>query len=105
MVFDRRRRVESVGHVKMATSTPPDAFAADPVIPARDVLLDAAASPSCSSASIDHADGVESCTLRRVKYRIGESLRVVYDVVADGRSFVMSARTFPDSASAFRRGC
>src|SRR6185295_19555669 len=39
----------------------------------------------------------------RAKYRIGENLRVAYDIVADGRNFVVSARTFQNSAEAFRR--
>jgi tRNA A-37 threonylcarbamoyl transferase component Bud32 len=87
----------------MATASPPVGFAADPVIPARDMLLDPD-SVAEQLSRISHDDTtIESCSLRRVKYRIGESLRVVYDVVAGGRNFVMSARTFPDSALVFRR--
>ncbi len=87
----------------MTTASAPIGFAADPVIPTRDLLLD----PDYVAEQIgriSHQEGaIQSCTLRRVKYRIGESLRVVYDVVADGRHFVMSARTFSNSAEVFRR--
>ncbi len=87
----------------MTTSSPPVGFTADPVVPARDLLLDPD-SVAEQLGRISHRDGsIESCSLRRVKYRIGESLRVVYDVVADGRQFVMSARTFDNSAAVFRR--
>ena len=87
----------------MATATPAVGFAADPVIPQRDLLLDPD-SVAEQLSRISHYDlNIESCSLRRVKYRIGESLRVVYDVVSDGRQFVMSARTFANSAEVFRR--
>ncbi|MEP7112048.1 MAG: phosphotransferase [Ilumatobacteraceae bacterium] len=86
----------------MATTSPPVGFTADPAVPSRDVLLDAD-SVAEQLGRISHQDStIESVRLRRVKYRIGESLRVVYDVVADGRDFVMSARTFPNSADVFR---
>ncbi|HEX3090435.1 MAG TPA: phosphotransferase [Ilumatobacteraceae bacterium] len=77
-------------------------LASDPVIPQRDLLLDPD-SVAEQLSRMSHGDSViQSCTLRRAKYRIGESLRVVYDVVADGRRFVMSARTFDNSADVFR---
>jgi aminoglycoside phosphotransferase (APT) family kinase protein len=87
----------------MATTSPPVGFAADPVIPSRDLLLDPDSVAEQLRRISHHDTTIESCNLRRVKYRIGESLRVVYDVVAGGRSFVMSARTFPNSAAVFRR--
>ena len=87
----------------MTTARPPVGFTADPVVPARDLLLDPD-NVAEQLGRISHREGsIELCTLRRVKYRIGESLRVVYDVVADGRPYVMSARTFPNSAAVFRR--
>ena len=86
----------------MATASPPVGLASDPVLPQRDLLLDADAVAEQLSR-ISHGDSIiQSCNLRRAKYRIGESLRVVYDVVADGRRFVMSARTFDNSADVFR---
>ena len=86
----------------VATTSSPVGFATDPALPQRDLLLDPD-SVAEQLGRISHNDNIiESCSLRRVKYRIGESLRVVYDVVADGRSFVMSARTFHNSAEVFR---
>jgi aminoglycoside phosphotransferase (APT) family kinase protein len=87
----------------MATASPPVGFTADPAVPSRDMLLDADNVAEHLGRISHHDSTIESCRLRRVKYRIGESLRVVYDVVADGRDFVMSARTFPNSAEVFRR--
>jgi aminoglycoside phosphotransferase (APT) family kinase protein len=77
-------------------------FAADPALPQRDLLLDPDSVAEQLSRMSHYDSHIESCSLRRVKYRIGESLRVVYDVVAGGRKFVMSARTFSNSAEVFR---
>ena len=87
----------------MKTVSRPIGLITDPVILTRDVLLDPDAVAEQIGRIWQHEVAVESCTLRRAKYRIGESLRVVYDVVADDKTFVMSARTFADSASAFRQ--
>jgi aminoglycoside phosphotransferase (APT) family kinase protein len=85
----------------MTTTSPPAAFALDPIIPSRDLLLDPETVSGIIGRITHHEGAIEWCNLRRVKYRIGESLRVVYDVGADGREYVMSARTFADSAMAF----
>ena len=85
------------------TTIPPTGFAADSITPARDVLLDSANVAEIVARMYNREGGVESCSRRRAKYRIGESLRVVYDVVVDGRNFVVSARTFHNSADEFRR--
>ncbi|HEY5424322.1 MAG TPA: phosphotransferase [Ilumatobacteraceae bacterium] len=87
----------------MTAAAPYTGFTADPVVPSREFLLD----PNYVADRLGHIFGlpVSNCSLRRAKYRLGESLRVVYDVDADGRQFVMSARTFPDSAAAFERAC
>lgn len=87
----------------MKTSSPPAGFTTDPVIPARDALLDTASVAEVVGRIYNHEGAIEACTLRRANYCIGESLRVVYDIGTDGRNFVMSARTFHDSAEAFRR--
>lgn len=83
----------------MITNNPAIALTPDSAIPSRDVLLDADA----VRVRLSGVTGitVERCDLRRVKYRIGESLRVVYDVLADGRTYIMSARTFSNSAAVF----
>lgn len=76
-------------------------LALDPVIPARDLLLDTdRCADLLATFTLDSA-AVGSCVQRRVKYRIGESLRVVYDVSVGGRSHVVSARTFADSESVY----
>ncbi len=81
----------------------PAGLAADPAIPSRDLLLDPDRVAEQLSGLAHGRLAIDSCSLRRVKYRIGESLRVVYNVAAGGRTFVMSARTFPNSAAAFRQ--
>lgn len=85
----------------MTTASPPTAFVADPVIPSRDLLLDPETVSEIIGRITHHEGAMEWCSLRRAKYRVGESLGVVYDVIADGREYVMSARTFANSAVAF----
>jgi len=87
----------------MATASPALGFTSDPTLPQRDLLLDPDSVVEQLGRISHHDINIESCSLRRVKYRIGESLRVVYDVVADGRHFVISARTFHNSAEVFRK--
>ncbi|HEV7656464.1 MAG TPA: phosphotransferase [Mycobacteriales bacterium] len=78
-------------------------FAPDPALPARDLLLDQDAARDQLTA----LDGrvVEDCELVRVKYRIGESLRVTYRVGVDGTCGLRTVRVFRggDSASAYRK--
>jgi len=85
----------------MTTAGPYTGFTPDPVVPSREALLD----PAFVADRLGSVFGrsVSAAALRRAQYRIGESLRVVYDVTADGRQFVMSATTFADSAAAFER--
>lgn len=92
-----------MGRVTMTTSSPSAGFATDPVIPARDVLLNETDVAEIVGRMYNRPGDIESCTLRRAKYCIGESLRVAYDIGIDGRNFVISARTFQNSADAFRR--
>jgi aminoglycoside phosphotransferase len=80
------------------------AFAPDPAVPARDLLLD----PRAAAARIEACLGgvaVEGCERVRVKYRVGESLRVLYAVAVRGHRGQVSVRTFRRgrSARAFRR--
>lgn len=76
-------------------------LASDPVIPARDLLLDPFHVIETLRGLAGDGPEIDACNLRRAKYRIGESLRVVYDVYAGSHHLVMSARTFADSAAAF----
>jgi aminoglycoside phosphotransferase (APT) family kinase protein len=75
-------------------------FAADPAMPGRDLLLD-------PDAAGDHLGrllgrGLDRCELVRVKYRIGESLRVTYRT---GPAELWTVRAFRggDSAAAARK--
>lgn len=79
-------------------------LAPDPAVPARDLLLDPDAAGARLAACVD-GEPIEHCELVRVKYRPGESLRVLYGVTTRGRCTPVSMRTFTDgrSAEAFRR--
>src|SRR4051794_12527092 len=76
-------------------------FAADPVVPFRELLVD----PKFVADRIGTIFGrsVSTCALRWARYCIGDCLRVAYDVTVDRQQFVMSGRTFSDSAAAFER--
>jgi Phosphotransferase enzyme family len=80
------------------------ALAPDPAVPARDLLLDPDAAGARLEACLD-GEAVERCERLRVKYRVGESLRVLYAVTVRGRRTPVSVRTFRGgrAAKAFRR--
>jgi hypothetical protein len=76
-------------------------FAADPRVPGRDTLLDARE----MTARLSHLLG-EDGPVRisrygrgRVKYRIGDSLRVVHELRVAGSHCLVASRTFPDGRS------
>jgi aminoglycoside phosphotransferase len=79
-------------------------FGPDPALPARDLLLD----PDAAGAHLAGLLGreVQRCEPVRVKYRIGESLRVTYRLVLDGAAQLRTVRAFRggDSAAAYRKG-
>jgi aminoglycoside phosphotransferase (APT) family kinase protein len=72
-------------------------LARDSALPARDLLLD----QDAAGAHIAELLGwhVTSCELVRVKYRIGESLRVTYRLVADGQPERLTVRAFRSGES------
>jgi aminoglycoside phosphotransferase len=78
-------------------------FAADPVLPGRDLLLDPDAAAAHLAGLLGRA--LEDCELVRVKYRIGESLRVTYRIVVGGQAELRTVRAFRggDSAAAYRK--
>jgi tRNA A-37 threonylcarbamoyl transferase component Bud32 len=76
-------------HVTMNT-TP--LLALDPALPQRDVLLDESLMTGYLSRLIVD---IEDCERLRTKYRVGTSLRVLYEVSAGGRSYRIAARAFP----------
>ena len=80
-------------------------LAPDPALPARDDLLQPALVADLLSALL--GDGgtngelvISSAELVRVKYRIGESLRVLYRLNVAGRPHLVSGRMFTDGRSA-----
>ena len=75
----------------------------DPAVPSRDLLLDPDYIAERLGRIFDRDGGIDTCSLRRVAYRPGQWIRAVYDVSSDGRPFVITGRTFADSAEEFRR--
>lgn len=82
----------------------------DPALPARDLLLDdaAAAEVFADTLGLSGRLPVDRVERLRVKYRIGESLRCVHRVSAEGRSWLVATRMRADGladlyAEALRR--
>ncbi len=67
-------------------------LAADHALPHRDRLLDATAVTERLAQLVGRRGEIERCRLRRAKYRVGESLRVVYDVDVDGARHQLAGR-------------
>ncbi|HET7477337.1 MAG TPA: phosphotransferase [Dermatophilaceae bacterium] len=76
----------------MLTLATPPGLAFDPVLPTRDALLDAAVVRERLTDVLGIP--VRASTRVRAKYRIVESLRVVYRLTLDGADRLVSARTF-----------
>lgn len=68
-------------------------LAVDPALPQRDLLLDEALMTEYLSHLIKYR--IEDCERLRTKYRVGTSLRVLYEVSGNGRSDRIAARAFP----------
>lgn len=76
------------------------ALAPDPVITHRDDLLDAEVVSPLLAAMVDRTVG--RVDIRRVKYRVGQSLRVLYEAHSGDASYLVSVRSFaqtPDPRS------
>jgi aminoglycoside phosphotransferase len=73
----------------------PTWLARDPVLPQRDLLLDEreVANRLSDLLSAGGPITIGHCKKQRIKYRIGESLRVLYHIDVDGRNHVVAART------------
>jgi hypothetical protein len=83
------------------------ALAPDPAVPARDTLLDGRAMTARLSQLLG-GDGpvrISRYGRGRVKYRIGDSLRVVHELHVGGRRLLVTGRSFRDGRSheAFER--
>jgi hypothetical protein len=78
------------------------ALAPDPQVAQRDLLVDPVEVARRLSPRLGHHGPItiECCERVRVKYRIGESLRVVHRVRVEGVWYVISARTFRNGSGA-----
>jgi hypothetical protein len=83
---------------------PAAGLAPDAALPQRDVLLDAEGMRDRLAALLGAA--VDDVRRVRVKYRVGESLRVVYRLTTGGRERLVACRTFGPglAAPAYARG-
>lgn len=72
-------------------------LAPDPALPQRDLLLDETVMAQYLSRLVTPhgALGVQSCERLRTKYRVGTSLRVLYQVEGLEQSYRIAARAFP----------
>lgn len=68
-------------------------LAVDPALPQRDLLLDETVMTEYLSRMVEHR--IEDCERLRTKYRVGTSLRVLYELRSSGRSYRIAARAFP----------
>jgi len=84
----------------MSEGSPAISLADDPVLPQRDLMLDPEQlGARAAQALAPHAGPVEVVRVRRVKYRIGDSLRVVLDLRVGDQTQTVAARTYrPDRA-------
>jgi len=79
----------------LASSQP--SLAPDPALPQRDLLLDAEQMASRLSLLVHKGGAVAigSCEKQRIKYRVGQSLRVLYRVGVNGDCHLIAARALP----------
>ncbi|NOT54100.1 MAG: phosphotransferase [Deltaproteobacteria bacterium] len=86
-------------------ASPSLALAPDPCLPQRDTLLSAPEMARRFSILLDTSGDhtphtFTRCEWTRAKYRIGESLRVLYQLRIDDTAYAVTARTFRNGASA-----
>ncbi len=86
----------------MMTPTASLRLAADPLLPQRDALLNTTAVTQWLATHLGGSAGdtVQSCEQRRVKYRVGESLRVLYQFSVHDHAYTVAARAFATGKSA-----
>lgn len=72
-------------------------LALDPALPQRDLLLDETLMAEYLSRLIARYChfGIDDCERLRTKYRVGTSLRVLYEVSGNGQSYRIAARALP----------
>jgi aminoglycoside phosphotransferase (APT) family kinase protein len=76
-------------------------LAGDVLLPQRDLLLNARDVTRRLSSLLGarRPIAIDTCERVRVKYRFGESLRVLYRIIAAGRPYIVAARAFPAGRS------
>jgi aminoglycoside phosphotransferase len=76
-------------------------LAPDPGVPGRDVLLDAdqMADRLATLMGTDGPAAIERYSRGRVKYRVGDSLRLVHELEVASALWLVASRTFPDGRS------
>lgn len=76
----------------------PPRLAPDLALPQRDLLLDDQQMAARLSLLItrDGPSVVDSCEKQRIKYRIGESLRILYRLYVNGRPHLIAAKAFAE---------
>jgi aminoglycoside phosphotransferase (APT) family kinase protein len=81
-------------------------LALDPALPQRDLLLDEALMAEYLSRLVapDGDFGIRDCERLRTKYRVGTSLRVLYEVIGNGQLYRIAARAFPQTRRVADRG-
>src|SRR5689334_3933834 len=70
-------------------------LANDLALPQRDVMLDEAVMAQYLSHLVARYGNFDTCKRLRTKYRVGTSLRVLYEVSSSGHSYRIAARAFP----------
>src|SRR5690349_25046882 len=81
--------------MNLLLSTP--MLAADPALPQRDLLLDESVMKEYLSRLVARQCdfSIGECARLRTKYRVGASLRVLYEIGGHGRSCRIAARAYP----------
>src|SRR6185369_15693868 len=71
-------------------------LAPDPALPQRDLLLNdqQMATRLSSLMSSSHPALIDRCEKQRIKYRLGESLRVLYRLSVNGGTHLVAAKAF-----------
>lgn len=77
-------------------------LAPDPALPQRDLLLDDQ-QMAVRLSSLIGPSVIDGCEKQRIKYRIGESLRVLYRLSVNGRTHLVAAKAFAGSPEVFQR--
>src|SRR5689334_4174226 len=78
-------------------------LARDPALPQRDLLLDETLMAEYLSRLVAPYLGIQDCERLRAKYRVGTSLRVLYEVSGNGQTYRIAARALPQTRRVLNR--